>query len=107
MGNNLNKMSFSLTDSDWTNSLSIYSHHVDSDLNGDGEIIVTVDDRGNSSNRTIRDVSWSLSSDGVDVLENQMKWVKGVKWNSMDLNELFIYLNFAFLVLNFSVLGKF
>ena len=110
MGNHLNRMNFELTNSDWTNSFKISAHNVETDLDadGDGRVEVNVSDRGDNSTRHARDVSWSVHSDGTSILEDhQGTWIKTYRSSSIDLNELLIYVNFAFLALNFGFFSKY
>ena len=108
MGNNLNRMNFELTNSDWTNSLKISSHRIDTAVDGDGEVVVHVSDHGDNSTRNARDVSWSLTADRSGLDEGDQGWIKTFHSTrtSLDLNELLVYFNLAFLALNFSFLGE-
>ena len=104
MGNHLQRMNFSLQDSDWTNSISVSSHSIDADISGSGHVMVS-DAEDNDTSRTARDVSWSVESiqDDVDEIMSKGYYYRGVQLDGLNL---LFWLNLGLLTLNTVFLSR-
>jgi len=104
MGNHLNKLSFQLTDSDWTNRLSVVSNDIDAEISGTGH--VSINGNGTNSSRAARDVSFDIVQRDVDELVGNMNWIRNHQYPDMDMITILVWLNIFILILNACLLGK-
>ena len=105
MGNHLNKLSFQLTDSDWTNRFSVVSNDIDSEIN-DGHGHISINGNGTNSSRAARDVSFDIVQHDVDELVGKMNWIREHPHQDLDMITILVWLNIFVLILNSILLGK-
>ena len=105
MGQHLNRMTFELSNSPWTNSISVVTNKIDADITGNGEVSVA-NSNGTNSSRSARDVSFESVRADVDEMIGDLHWSKVYSRRETDLISLLIWANLFMLVLNFFLTSK-